>query len=235
MQDKNYILKLPQINVSFDWNISDGEFLLIAGGRQPNVEWLKKINLDRPLWCIDHGIDFCRENNFIPKFLIGDFDSANGCSVDWAIKNKVQIERHPVDKDLTDTQLTLKHLEDFKDAFAIITGVFGGRFDHLYSTILSCANAKIKNCLVDEREAVIFLNSRENLKIEFKIKPLALSLLPMTSACHGVSIDGVHWPLNNATLYQSFPNAVSNRIESDYINASLNEGILAIYICFDEA
>ena len=57
----------------------------------------------------------------------------------------------------------------------------------------------------------------------------------MTSACHGVSIDGVHWPLNNATLYQSFPNAVSNRIESDYINASLNEGILAIYICFDEA
>ena len=216
---------------------------MVAGGRKPSSDWFNKVHLNRHIICIDHGIDFCRENGIVPEILIGDLDSAASESVEWALNNGVKIERHPVDKDFTDTQLAFNQLDD--NDFAIITGAFGGRLDHLYSTLFTCANSKIKNCLSDERETVLFISSGESLSIEFKTKPLALSLLPMTEICQGVNIDGVHWSLNSATLRQSIPNAISNRVNDfvgncvskriDYktTHLSVKEGRLAIYLCFD--
>ena len=220
------------MRVTFSGRQPISEVILIAGGRAPSVEWFKALQRDRPICCIDRGIDFCRDNKIVPVSLIGDFDSAANDSVDWAIRHGVQIERHPVDKDFTDTQLSLNQVND--DTFAIITGAFGGRFDHLYSTIFTCANAQIKNCLADESEAIFFISSVENMSIKLLQKPLALSLLPMTEVCEGVSIDGVHWPLDLADLKQTLPNAISNRVEEDCVNVSIEKGILAVYFCFAE-
>ena len=229
MQDK---LILPQINISSSkWNITS-ELILIAGGRKPSADWFSTVKMNRRIFCVDHGVDFCKENDIVPEILIGDLDSATGDSIKWALDNSVKIERHPVDKDFTDTQLALNHIND--NAFAIITGAFGGRLDHLYSILFTCANSSIKNCLCDEHETVLFVNAGESLSIEFKIKPIALSLMPMIEICQGVKIDGVHWSLNCAELRQSLPNAISNRIESNTVNISLKEGKLAVYLCFVE-
>lgn len=222
------MLNFPYMNVSFD---VDNEIILISGGRPPSIEWFKQIQSNHKIICIDKGIDFCKENNIVPDLLIGDFDSANETSVQWAISHKIKIERHPVDKDFTDTQLALEILNE--NQFAILTGVFGGnRSDHLFSTLFSCANSKIKNCLIDEHEAVLFLNGGENLQIKFLKKPIALSLLPISEICEGVSIEGVHWNLSSATLKQSMPSTVSNRVESKIVNVSIKFGRLAIYFYF---
>ncbi|MBR1858081.1 MAG: thiamine diphosphokinase [Selenomonadaceae bacterium] len=234
MRDKNYTLKLPQADIVFNQSNLSSELILITGGRKPNDKWFHTLQRDRPIYCVDHGIDFCVDNNIVPKLLIGDCDSAATNSVKWAMNRGVAMERHPVDKDFTDTQLALKHIEARSDTFAIITGAFGGRTDHLFSTIFSCANAKIKNCLIDEREAVIFIKDYEHIAIEFKIRPIALSLLPITSNCKGVTIDGVHWPIKDTELLQSIPYAISNRIESGVVNISIDSGILAVYLCFKE-
>ena len=158
------MLVLPQLKVKFSWIQSMSEIILITGGRQPNINWFNEIQEDRKICCVDHGIDFCRDNDIVPEVLIGDFDSAANDSVQWAINNGVSIERHPVDKDFTDTQLALTQIKI--NDFAIITGAFGGRLDHLYSTLFTCANSQIKNCLADERETVLFLISGESLNIE---------------------------------------------------------------------
>ncbi|MBR1580516.1 MAG: hypothetical protein IJ668_08480 [Selenomonadaceae bacterium] len=55
----------------------------------------------------------------------------------------------------------------------------------------------------------------------------------MTDLCRGVSIDGVHWALDHATLRQSLPNAVSNRVESERVNVLIEQGVLAICLTFD--
>ena len=220
------------MKILFSYDVNE-KLILISGGRKPNQKWfneLRNLHGDIKIFCADCGIDFCRENNILPEILIGDFDSANFESVNWAIDNKIKIERHPVDKDFTDTQLALNCIDD--NNFAIITGIFGGRLDHLYSNLFTCANSKIKNCLVDERETVLFLNSGESMRIEFLNKPFALSLLPISAICEGVFIDGVHWPLNFVNLSQNLPNAVSNRVESNKINISIEQGILALYFNF---
>ena len=52
--------------------------------------------------------------------------------------------------------------------------------------------------------------------------------------CSGVTINNVHWKLENATLAQDLPNAISNRVEGDEIKVSVDSGTLAVYFCFSE-
>ena len=236
-------LILPQVVVSYSKLKSTSEAVLIAGGRKPSADWFHEIRMNRRIICIDHGVDFCKEVDVVPDMLIGDLDSATDESISWAMDKGINIERHPVDKDFTDTQLALKHVDS--DTFAIITGAFGGRLDHLYSTLFTCGNSPIKSCLTDEHETVLFVGDGESISVDFKVKPFAISLLPITEICRGVTLDGVYWSLNNANLNQSVPNAISNRI-NDFVDncvgdsvdcktahCSIKEGRLAIYLCFD--
>ena len=223
---------LPQCEIFYP--SSAQELLFAGGGKFPSVDWFRKVAGGRKIICIDKGIEICRAGGVTPDFLIGDFDSAESSAVDWARKKNMPVEKYPADKDFTDTQLALRRAaEIFGDHVAILTGCFGGRFDHLYSTIFTCAALNRKIFLADEREIVIYLRGGESADVEFFQEPLAVSLLPITSICAEVTTKNLHWELSGATLTQKFPNATSNRVESDKISVSVGGGNLAIYFCFE--
>ena len=223
-------MKLPQCEIRYAPAISDSEILMAAGGRRPSEKFFKTVAQGRKVFAVDRGIEICRACNILPQILIGDFDSAEKSAVDWAIENKIPVERHPVEKDLTDTQLALQLFGE--NISAIVTGIFGGRADHLFSNIFTCANSKIRNFLADEREIIFYVKGGETVEVNFFEKPFALSLLPITEICAGVTSENLHWEVANATLKQNFPNAVSNRVESSKIKISLETGTLAIYLFF---
>ena len=223
-------MKLPQCEIRYAPAISDSEILMAAGGRRPSEKFFKTVAQGRKVFAVDRGIEICRACNILPQILIGDFDSAEKSAVDWAIENKIPVERHPVEKDLTDTQLALQLFG--ANISAIVTGIFGGRADHLFSNIFTCANSKVRNFLADEREIIFYVKGGETVEVNFFEKPFALSLLPITEICAGVTSENLHWEVSNATLKQNFPNAVSNRIESSKIKISLETGTLAIYLFF---
>lgn len=226
-------MRLPQCEIFYPTTTQ--EILFISGGRPPSREFFLEVANGRKIFCIDKGIELCKACEVIPSVLIGDFDSANKNSVEWAQNKNITVEKYPVDKDFTDTQLALKRAtEIFGEHVAILTGCFGGRFDHLYSTIFTCAAAKQKIFLADEREIIFYLRGGESATIKFFKKPLAVSLLPMTSTCKSVTTKNLHWELDGATLTQNFPNATSNRADDDKISVSIERGTLAIYFCFDE-
>ena len=225
------ILNLPQCEIFYPAQLGL-EILFSAGGRRPDEKFFVELARGRKIFAVDKGIEICRDLNILPEILIGDFDSAENSAINWALANKIPIERHLVDKDLTDTQLAL-NLIDEKN-FVIITGIFGGRTDHLFSNIFTCAAAKIGTCLVDEREIIFFVKDNEKFTVKFLKKPFALSLLPITEICEGVTLKNVHWELENATLIKNFPNAVSNRVEGDEIKISVRKGTLAIYFSFQD-
>ena len=222
-------LKLPQLEIFYPFAIGR-EILFTAGGRRPSDNYFIEVSRGRKIFAVDKGIEICRDLNILPEILIGDFDSAENSAVNWARENKIPIERHPVDKDFTDTQLAL-NLVDEKD-FVILTGIFGGRLDHLFSNVFTCAASKIRTCLADEREIIFFVKSGESFDVKFFVRPKNLSLLPMTEIIEGVTLKNVHWELDGATLRQNFPNAVSNRVESDEIKISVRNGTLAVYLSF---
>jgi thiamine pyrophosphokinase len=226
------ILKLPQCEINCTPAIFDNQILVIAGGRRPNEKFFKAVAQGRKIFCVDKGIEICRDCNILPEILIGDFDSAEKTALNWAIENKIPVERHPVEKDFTDTQLALELLKEKNSA--LITGIFGGRLDHLFSNIFTCANAAVRNFLADEQEIIFYVKGGETVEIKFFENPAALSLLPISKICSGVTTKNLHWELANVVLNQNFPYAVSNRVESSEIKISVESGTLAIYFCFKD-
>lgn len=221
-------LSLPQLTI-YGEKYRQAPWLLFTGGRAPTAGWLKKLPPAGKVFAADHGLDCCRKNSIIPDYILGDGDSAAPDTWTWGKNLGVPIEEFPVAKDLTDTQLALTKMK--KAPLILITGAFGGRFDHLYSLMFSCAQQKVPCIISDEQETIAFVKKDEELTFHFNVQPQAISLLPFTAACTGVTINNVRWPLTNATLTQTFPNAISNELLPDQSKLTVNikQGILGIY------
>ena len=211
---------------------------MVAGGRSPDCGWLKEAAQGYEgyeIWCIDRGADWCRRSNLAPDMLIGDLDSISTDTADWAREHSVQMKKYPPEKDFTDTQLAIDMAKEGEKAFILLTGCFGGRMDHLYSTIFSCAYSGLSCCLADHRETLFVLRGGQSLRLTCKVIPKALSLLPLSSACEGVFIDNVRWPLGGGNLAQRLPWAVSNRVLSETpVTVAVKTGILGVYACMEE-
>lgn len=228
---ENHTLTLPQLTVKYPISLPERQHLLVIGGRPPATEWLQEAAKERILWAVDRGIDVCRRAELRPKYLLGDGDSASRVAWAWGKALAIPVDTYPSEKDLTDTQLALEKLP--RHSFTVITGAFGGRFDHAFANIFSCANAPIPCCLADEQEVLAFLKDNMELHILCHQKPQAISLLPLTEECSGITISGVHWSLQNARLHQRLPNAVSNVLEeTTEFPISLKKGILGVYLSF---
>lgn len=230
--EKNAI-SLPEVYAGYSAPLPPGELLLAGGGRAPAPNWLCQAASGRQLWCIDRGIDCCHRAGLVPLRLIGDGDSATEQSWQWAEENKVPIAKFPVKKDYTDTQLALE-MAAAEQKYVVLTGAMGGRFDHAYSTIFSFGHSNIQGCIADEQETVFFLRGKEKITLTLRRHARAISLLPLTAAAYGVTIQGVYWPLQDAELTQGLPYAVSNEAAGEKISIALDNGILAVYICWQE-
>lgn len=221
-------LSLPQLTI-YGEKYRQAPWLLFTGGRAPTSDWIKKLPPAGKVFAADHGLDCCRENNIIPDYILGDGDSAAPDTWNWGKSLGVPVEEFPVAKDLTDTQLALTKMK--KAPLILITGAFGGRFDHLYSLIFSCARENIPCVLCDEQEFVCFVKDSEQLTCSFNQRPQAISLLPCSQSCTGVTINNVRWPLTAASLTQLSPTAISNELLPDKSNLTLTvgQGILGLY------
>lgn len=227
-------LALPQLTATLP-RMTLPSHLLVSGGRPPEKKWLQAAAQGRILWAADHGLDACQSSGLIPAYCLGDGDSAAQSAWQWAESLSVPMDRFPRDKDYTDTQLAIKKAQSEGLASLLLTGVFGGRFDHTYNTLFSCAFAPLPCVLADDKEALFYLHGGENISVCCQQKPTAVSLIPFTKLCSGVTCRGLHWELTEATLLQSQPNATSNRL-ADARNAfsvSLGRGTLGVYLCWE--
>lgn len=226
---------LPQGRLTLPCNLPDNIYTLVTGGRAPAKDWLKDACCGH-LWALDHGIDLCHEMDLLPERLIGDGDSASPQAWEWALAAGVRTERFSSRKNLTDTQIALHRLKEaHTPCFLLLTGAFGGRFDHAMSTIFSFAHSQLPGLLADEREACFFLRGGERLSFAARRKATAISLLPMTEECLDVNLNGTAWPLHGARLSQCEPYAVSNEFAagSSSFSISLEKGTLAVYLYWE--
>lgn len=233
------ILELPQLQAVFSYDIPEKQVVLVSGGQAPAKSWLKQVIQNRPLWCADHGVDICKEAECVPWQLVGDGDSASPQAWQWAIDNGSLITKVPAKKDVTDTQLALQMIKaEYNEAAIIMTGAWGGRFDHAFSAVFSFqgfTKGKVRGCVADQNEVMFFLRDEDNITLRFKKQPKAISLLPLSGECSGVSINGVYWPLDQVMLNNNLPYAVSNEVNSkeNTIWVSQKKGLLGVYLYWE--
>ncbi|VBB08197.1 thiamin pyrophosphokinase [Lucifera butyrica] len=231
---------LPQAAVEFVNPLPEKQVLLVAGGRSPDGLWLTELAAAHPaIWCADRGIDVCYQYGLLPERLIGDGDSASSEAWNWARRQAVFVEQYPVDKDLTDLQLLLQRVGDvYGESTVVATGCWGGRFDHLWSNVISLTGGPDHGihacCLADEKELLVLLHGKNGVKIGLKKEVTAISLLAFTPVCQGVSIKQVKWPLTAVTLRYAMPYAVSNlpAAGGTSFQVAVDSGCLGVYCCF---
>jgi thiamine pyrophosphokinase len=90
--------------------------------------------------------------------------------------------------------------------------------------------------MADRNQVLLFPAPARTMIIEFHVRPLVLSLLPLDDRCEGVDLSGVRWPLTGARIAQAHPFAVSNRVTDGRNRVELRcaEGRLGIYAVWED-
>lgn len=231
-------LRIPSVEVRCSLLPERGVMpFLVLGGRRPEPEWLARAAAmgEHRIIAVDAGIGACIAAGAAPEEIVGDMDSVSPEDRQRALELGAAETLYDRDKDLTDLQLALKRLEPGP---LIVTGCFGGRLDHLLSVVDSVsASPMLPACMADHREGAFIIRAcgepvEAELRFERDMK--AVSLLSMSERCDGVSISGVRWALEGATLERRSQWAISNEPRGDTVRASLTDGTLAICWCSEE-
>lgn len=227
---------LPGIELGLTFHVKQQELplheiLLVAGGRRPAARWLKEAAETRDIFCADKGAAYCFEEGLLPDVLFGDKDSAPYGLYEKLAALGTEVNTYPRAKHNTDLQLLLDSLET---CVLVASGIWGGRYDHLFSNVHSLLAYKMKKgsqvLLADESELMLLLAGGESVSLKLLEKAEALSLLPL-SPCALVDLNGVRWPLAEAELKQSDPYAVSNEIlNGEEVSCKVYEGAVGLYL-----
>lgn len=177
---------------------------------------------------VDGGLDYCAVLNVEPDLILGDFDSLSeeeSAAVEQQIPERViRLQR---EKDETDGLAALQEgLKRGYTEFRIYAGT-GGRFDHTLANIqclLYLKNRGASGYLVDgtgmmlviKNEAVHF---RRNLKG-------TLSLFSMVEESKGVTIHGMKYELEHASVRNDFPIGISNEFIGQEAEILVEDGTL---------
>ena len=188
---------------------------------------------------VDGGLSYCGVLEVEPDMIIGDFDSITEQEKEavQALKEQIpeRIMELPVEKDDTDMLVAIKHgLELGYDIFHIYAGT-GGRLDHTIANIQCLLYLKNHGAtgyliegsgmiLVVKNEAVSFKEGMEGY----------LSIFPLGQNAKGVTLKGLKYPLQDATLSNDYPLGISNEFTGEMSTVSVEDGELVCilqYVC----
>lgn len=172
------------------------------------------------LLAADGGLRHLQKLGLTPDGLIGDFDSLG------FIPEGAQV--FPVEKDDTDAMLAArKGLQLGFREFIFYGSLDGPRLDH------TIANFQTLQFLADHG-AIAYLVGRDYIVTVIKDCSIAfsenaegiLSLFCLGPDAEGVTIEGLHYPLQNGTLTSGFPLGVSNHFTGKASKITVKNGSL---------
>ncbi len=156
--------------------------------------------------CCDSGLKHRSGLGIVPDLIVGDFDSHEDPHLD------VETITLPCEKDDTDTVFAAKEalkrgFEDF-----LLVGVIGGRLDHTLGnvSILLMLHARGKNAVaVDDFSEMEIVSHRP---AEIGDQYAYFSLLNISGAARGITIQNAKYPLNDAEITCEYQYGVSNEV-----------------------
>ncbi|GAB4139042.1 MAG: thiamine diphosphokinase [Ignavibacteriales bacterium] len=207
--------------------------LIVANGFQQKKALIKKLNklgFDFVV-AADGGANNLMKINVIPDVVIGDFDSIESSTLNWAKKKSklIQINR----QNDTDVEKAIKYLIKEKFTEAIILGGTGDRLDHSIANIgfiIKYSN-RIKLFLI-HINSILYTISQAT---EFNVKKGETISLYAFDPKTKLTSSGLKYKLNNSSLMFGEKDSTSNVAASDKIKIEAKDGIAVIVRNLSEA
>ncbi len=186
---------------------------------------------------VDGGLDVALAAGLSPTMLIGDLDSVSPAGLHWATEHGIPCERHPVDKDDTDTALALRYLHSagslMNNDLVLLGTDSPTRLDHLLATVLALGLAALA-----QASSIVAAFGATRVHVVHPGHTVRLlvgsgrtfSLLALHGACTGVTINGARWRLTDAALAPTTTLGISNVAVCDDVAVSVGEGVLTVIV-----
>ena len=149
----------------------------------------------------DGGARFLVSRGVKPDIAIGDFDSVTEAELAAIRSYSAQvISCDPVDKNYTDTEMSVRLALDMQPDELLLLGALGSRFDHTLANVhllALAAEAHVPATIIDNHNKIT-LAAKEAV-IERGIYP-NVSLLPLSAEVRGITLTGFQYPLTDAVL-----------------------------------
>ena len=192
-----------------------------------DVRWLDRAGL---VVAADGGASPLDRLGRRPGLLVGDLDSVEPALVSRLEEAGVPVQRHPADKDATDTELAVRAATDAGATEGVLLGARGGdRLDHELANLLLLVDPELLSVparIVRGPTTVRGLRAG-TLGLDAAVGDL-VSLLPVGGDAVGVTTEGLRWPLRAATLRIGRSRGISNEIVSVPASVALEGGALLV-------
>lgn len=174
---------------------------------------------DRCVIGVDKGMEFLYQHQFMPDYIVGDFDSVREEVRDY-YKNEAHVpvrEYNPV-KDASDTEMAIRLAMTLGSKDITILGATGGRIDHLWANVQSLMipfKAGIEAKIVDRQNMITIIGGGETHIRKSEAFGPYFSVFPLGEEIFGFNISGAKYPLKNHILRPYDSLCVSNQIADD--------------------
>lgn len=195
----------------------------------------------------DAGAVYSLKMGRSPEAVVGDLDSLRELTV-WSDgtaeppKTGCRLLQVPAEKDETDMELALDEAVGRGCTEVVLLGAMGGRLDHALANLqllASAAEAGIRVKVQDGPCQVhLMLGEGEESgeaadgafsELELSGRPGEyLSLIPLTPEVHGVTTEGLKYPLRGETLYLGRTRGISNEFVDGRARVTLRAGKLLV-------
>jgi len=203
--------------------------LVFAGGDPPDERALAAaLGSGDPALVVaaDSGVAHALAHHLPVDLVVGDLDSAAPDHLAVAEGTGARVERHPVDKDMTDLELALRASQDLGATAITLLGGGGGRLDHLLANLLLLAHDDLRGVEMDAfvgRSHVTVVRGTRTLT---GVPGGIVTLLPVGGRAEGVTTIGLRWTLTDDVLTAASTRGVSNELVAPSATVSVQAGVL---------
>jgi thiamine pyrophosphokinase len=207
--------------------------LIITGGSIQDgfaCEIIKNGGFDL-ITAADSGMDFLYRNHITPDIIVGDFDSADGNSLDYfREQSRVEFCRLNTEKDDTDTEFAIRDAISRGMTELTVLGATGNRLDHVLSNI-DLLGIGIENDvgieIVDDHNRIRMINQSMVISKKEQFGTF-ISLIPYSDKVKNLTLTGFKYNLTDFTMGGFGSLGISNEIVDDVAEIVFKEGILLV-------
>lgn len=167
-----------------------------------------------------------------PDLLVGDLDSVDASLVERLEVAGTRVERHPIDKEASDSELAVETAFGAGGSTVVMLGAMGGeRVDHELANLLLLADPFLAGRdlrAVRGGTCVRSLHAGDRLLLNGAAGDL-VTLLPVGGDAGGVTTEGLRWSLDAATLRMGRSRGLSNEVIGAPASVRISQGTLLVF------
>jgi len=177
----------------------------------------------------DGGARFALEAGIVPDLVVGDMDSLGEDFAREVERRGASLERHPVRKDKMDGHLAVLAARERGATAADLLCAVGGRLGALFAAphiLLAAERNDLRSTVVADRGRMFVIEAGS--RAVQGAPQDSVSIFPLSGPAASVTLEGMEYPLENATLEPGDTLGFHNELIGGEARVSVGEGALLV-------